>query len=161
MARHDPQSLPRLEAMLARETDASVVDLALTLRLVLTGEPLPLDHTLRRSRGVVDRRLAQSPWADLDRYRSEPGAPIWTWIRAHYDAAVVGSGPEAVKASLLDNVTLELLRLNRPEPTERRVVNVQQGRAPIPMGRLRQSNDLSPNQKDMKVWLERDPYFRR
>ncbi|MBN2490231.1 MAG: HEAT repeat domain-containing protein [Planctomycetes bacterium] len=154
-------ALRAIDNRLARETDAGVIATGLSVRLALAGRPLPLDHRLRAA-VPVSRVLRESVWQDLDRYPDEPGAPAWRWALEIHAAQEAASDPMHVRARLLDAVTLELLDLvGEFEMPERRVVTSWQFRPSVLLGRAR--GRASPNfdrfDEDLKVWLNRRPFF--
>lgn len=164
MLEHARDAVQRIDGLLARETDETVASVALSLRLTLTGVPLPPDHAVRSGRAAVRRVLESHPWAELDRYRDEPGAPAWHWARRVLEHERERSSMEAVRMARLDATTLELLHLDKLlDVPERRVVGSLGGTTPR-LGATRErrrANELSFVEKDLKLWLVERGYFRR
>jgi hypothetical protein len=157
-----PDAVQRIDSLLMHETADPVASMALSLRLIRTGAPLPADHPARRARSAVSRVLRQRPWADLDRYRDEPGAPPWDWARRLFERERRASSAPAVRGALLDSVMLELLELDQQlEVADRRIVGSIATLGPR-IGATRERrriNELSFVQKDLKLWLLRRGYF--
>jgi len=155
------RALRLIDQRLTRDTDPSVVNLALSLRLVVASEALPSDHPARREVAVM-RVIRQPIWKDLDRYRDEPKAPVWGWIRSIYEHERSRSGPNGVRAYLLNSLVLELLDLvgefempaRRFVPSPKAPQNVLTGRT-----RARASPRFAESDEDLKVWLTRRPLF--
>jgi HEAT repeat protein len=155
------QALRAIDERLARETDPAVVATGLSVRLAVAGRPLAPDHRLRGA-GAVNRVLSEAVWRDLDRYREEPGAPAWRWALAIHRREQEASGPERVRGRLLDAVMLELLDLmGEFEMPERRVVGNRSARPSVVVGpgRARAAPNFDRIDEDLKVWLQRRPFF--
>ncbi len=164
MLEHARDAVQRIDGLLARETDPAVASIALSLRLTRTGAPLPAEHAARVGRSAARKVLRSHPWAELDRYRDEPGAPVWHWARRILEQERERSSMEAVRMARLDATVLELLHLDRLlDVPDRRVVGSLGGVTPR-LGATRErrrANELSFFEKDLKLWLLDRGYFRR